>query len=81
MGNPDPAFNRVPEHHQERFDGLRTYWEKEAQKREDEKRAGLEKAEPDLDEQKQQVLTNVLQELEKSQPVAGVSQDSTSSTE
>jgi hypothetical protein len=43
VGNSDPAFNKITEHHQERLDGLKAYWEKEAQKREDENRAGLEK--------------------------------------
>jgi hypothetical protein len=68
VGNLDPAFNKVPDHHQERLSGLKAYWEKEAQKREEEKRAGLEKAEPDHDEQKQHTLSKVLRELEKAAP-------------
>ncbi|MEH2508587.1 hypothetical protein V1290_007398 [Bradyrhizobium sp. AZCC 1578] len=33
-GNLEPAFARVPEHHKERLDGLRNYWESERTKRE-----------------------------------------------
>jgi hypothetical protein len=82
VGNPDPAFNKVPDHHQERLDGLKAYWEKEAQKREDEKQAGLEKAEPDHDEHKQRVLSSVLHELEKAQSVSAsdVAQSETEQT-
>ncbi|UWU76472.1 hypothetical protein N2603_42485 [Bradyrhizobium huanghuaihaiense] len=80
VGNPDPAFNRIPDHHQERLSGLKAYWEKEAQKREDEKRSGLEKAEPDHDEQKQHALSKVLRELEERAhaPAATASPESTS---
>ncbi len=69
VGNPDPAFNKIPEHHQERLNGLKAYWEQEALKREDEKRAGLEKAEPEHDEDKKLLLSSVLRQLDKNQPV------------
>jgi len=34
--NPDPFFAEVPPYHRERMDRLRTFWERETQKREDE---------------------------------------------
>ncbi|WP_197279578.1 hypothetical protein [Rhodopseudomonas sp. AAP120] len=46
IGNPDPTFSRVPDYHQERLRGLESYWQREAQKRADEKKAGLEKSQP-----------------------------------
>jgi hypothetical protein len=33
-GNAEPAFASVPDHHRERLDGLRSYWESERTKRE-----------------------------------------------
>lgn len=38
-GNVEPAFARVPDHHQERLDGLRNYWQSERTKREVERRS------------------------------------------
>lgn len=42
VDNIDPTFNQVPDHHTRRLAGLKTYWEREAQKRLDEETAGLQ---------------------------------------
>jgi hypothetical protein len=60
----DPTFSRVPDHHQERLDGLKAYYEKEIKKRQDEKSAGLEEA-GQPDEGQRDALAQVLQELGK----------------
>jgi len=70
VNNPDPTFSRIPEHHQERLDGLESYWKREAQKRADEKAAGLEKTEPlhHTVSTQQDALTRLLHELDGLQP-------------
>jgi hypothetical protein len=66
VGNNDPAFSRIPDHHQARLLGLKEYWQKEAFKRADEKDAGLAKVEPEReDKAKEEKLQNVLLELDK----------------
>jgi len=63
VGNADPTFNQIPEHHIKRLDGLKAYWEKEAQKRVDEQSAGLEKAEAD-ERQPDETLKKILHDLD-----------------
>jgi hypothetical protein len=65
VGNGD--LNRVPDHHVQRLEGLRSYWEKEAQKRADEKVAGLEKTDSTAAEQSvDESLLKILRELDPS---------------
>ncbi|MGY2850678.1 hypothetical protein ACVIWU_008296 [Bradyrhizobium sp. USDA 4509] len=65
VGNSDPTFNRVPDRHVQRLEGLRSYWEKEAQKRADEKVAGLEKTDSAAAEQSaDESLAKILRELD-----------------
>jgi hypothetical protein len=67
VGNLDPAFSRIPEHHQQRLEGLKEYWQKEAQKRADERTAGLAKVEPEGEDEKigKEALNEVLRELDR----------------
>jgi hypothetical protein len=65
VGNPDPTFNQIPDHHTQRLEGLRVYWEKEAEKRADEEKAGLQKTEPETDEvNKEESLRKILLDLD-----------------
>jgi len=70
VGNSDPAFSKIPEHHQQRLDGLEEYWQKEAQKRADERSSGLVKTEPEEEPQKSEheALNEVLRELDRLSP-------------
>jgi hypothetical protein len=70
VGNSDPAFSKIPDHHQQRLDGLEEYWQKEAQKRADERSSGLVKTEPEGEPQKgeHEALNEVLRELDRLSP-------------
>jgi hypothetical protein len=69
VGNADPAFATIPDHHRQRLDGLRAYWEQEAQKRADERTAGLATTEPGKDEtSNSETLNELLREFDKISP-------------
>jgi hypothetical protein len=55
----------MPDHHAQRLEGLRAYWEKEAEKRADEERAGLQETEPATDDaNKDEGLRKILSDLD-----------------
>lgn len=63
MGNVDQTFGQIPEHHTRRLDGLRSYWEREAQKRKDEEEAGLQKVEQSASSEQLKLLQSIIDML------------------
>lgn len=71
LGNSDPAFDRVPSHHQERLEGLKAYWEKERQKRALEVEAAMQPDnESEATARDQETLTKLAEYLRIATPPA-----------
>lgn len=66
VGNSDPEFNRVPDRHLERLEGLKSYWQKEDQKRKDEATAGLQQVTEEAVGAETEDLQKLLQDLDPS---------------
>jgi hypothetical protein len=65
VNNLDPTFSQIPEHHSQRLEGLKAYWTKEAEKRADEERAGLQETGPVTDDvNKDESLRKILSDLD-----------------